>query len=275
MNVSLPGEPFDGSPGPEPPAGSPAPTGPESPPLFPAWGLADLARILVVLLLALFFSDTSAVLIASMLPAARLAGAQGLVSDPRVVVPAQAVAYLLTVWFIVRMIRRHYRLQFFPAVHWRFPRRWLVLLGGGVLLAVVVQILSSSLPIPKQLPIEQYFNSTLGAWLMAGFGVLVAPFCEELFFRGLLFPVLRQRLGMTAALLLTSALFALIHASQLGRSWAAVSVLFVVGIVLTLVRAKTDSLASSVLVHSGYNLALFTLVYLGTSGFHDFAPLTQ
>jgi len=173
------------------------------------------------------------------------------------------------------MIRRHYRLKFFTAVHWRFPRRWLVMLAGGLLLALAVQILSISLPIPKQLPIEQYFSSPLGAWLMAGFGIVVAPFCEELFFRGLLFPVLRQRLGMLAALVLTSGLFAIIHASQLGRSWAAVSVLFVVGVVLTLVRAKTDSLASSVLVHSGYNLALFTLVYLSTSGFHDFKALTQ
>jgi hypothetical protein len=233
-----------------------------------------LLRVLVVLLLSLFSCDTVAVLLANTL-AAQPGVVHDFGSDPQVVVPAQGVAYLLTVWFIVRMIRRHYRLRFFPAIRWRFPRRWLIPLAGGMVLAMVVQVLSTMLPIPKQLPIDQFFSSALGAWLMAGFGVLAAPFCEELFFRGLLFPVLRQRLGMLVAVLLTSGLFALIHASQLGRSWAAVSVLFTVGVVLTLVRALADSLAASVLVHSGYNLALFTLVYFGTAGFHDFRALVR
>jgi membrane protease YdiL (CAAX protease family) len=275
--VTLPQEPFDSSQGAEPEAGS-GPVEhipPESPAPFPAWGVADLLRVMVVLLLAIFFIDTAAVLIASMVAAEHGVELLEVASDPRVVVPAQAVAYLLTVWFIARMIRRHYRLRFFPAVRWRLPQHWLRFLIGGMVLAMVVQILSSRLPIPRQLPIEQYFRSPLAAWLMAGFGILVAPFCEELFFRGLLFPVLRQRLGMLLAVVLTSALFAVIHASQLGHAWAAVSVLFVVGVVLTLIRAMADSLAASVLVHSGYNLALFALLYAGTAGFTNFKSLTQ
>jgi len=240
-------------------------------PMFPVWGMADLVRVLGVLFLSLFFADTSAVLIASLLPWARQDGAR-ITLDPRVVVPAQALAYLLTVWFIVRMIRRYYGVDFFEAVHWRFPAGWLKFVIGGMFLAIVIQVLSANLPIPKQLPIEQYFRSASGAWLMAAFGTLVAPFCEELFFRGLLFPVLLRRLGMFAAVVLTSILFAFIHASQLGHAWAAVSMLFVVGVVLTLVRARTHSLAASVLVHSGYNLALFALLYVSTAGFHNFNP---
>ncbi len=273
----MPQEPFDGSPGPEP-ASSPGAIDnlPSEPPgRFPAWGARDLLWVLMVLVLALFFIDTAAVLIANWVAAGRGLEAQDFATDPRVVVPAQTVAYLLTVGFIVRMIRRHYRLRFFPAVHWRVPERWLKFIIAGMLLAIVVQILSAKLPIPKQLPIEQYFRSPPSAWLMAGFGILVAPFCEELFFRGLLYPVLRQRLGMVLAVVLTSGLFAVIHASQLGHAWAAVSVLFVVGVVLTLIRAMTDSLAASVLVHTGYNFALFALVFISTAGFSNFKSLAH
>jgi hypothetical protein len=111
--------------------------------------------------------------------------------------------------------------------------------------------------------------------MMAGFGTLVAPFCEELFFRGLLFPMVLRRLGMFAAVVFTAGLFALIHASQLAHAWAAMTMLFVVGVVLTIVRARAHSLAASVLVHTGYNLALFALLYVGTAGFHDFKRLGQ
>jgi hypothetical protein len=142
-----------------------------------------------------------------------------------------------------------------------------------MILAVAIQLLSAKLPIPKQMPIDQYFQSAADAWLMAGFGTLAAPFCEELFFRGLLFPVLLRRLGTVAAVVITAGLFAFIHGAQLAHAWAAVSMLFVVGIVLTVVRARAHSLAASVLVHTGYNLALFTLLYWGSAGFHNFKQL--
>ncbi len=240
---------------------------------FPVWNGKDLVGIVVVLFVALFMADSFAVVIASSVPGLSRS-AQGLASDPRVAVPAQGVAYLATVAFIGRVIKRR-RSRLLEAVHWRFPNRWPMFLFGGMILAVLIQALSVKLPIPKQMPIDQYFQSTSGAWMMAGFGTLVAPFCEELFFRGLLFPIVLRRIGMIAAVVVTGGLFAFIHASQLAHAWAAVTMLFVVGAVLTVVRARAHSLAASVLVHTGYNLALFTLLYVGTAGFHDFTRLGQ
>lgn len=274
--MSAPENPF----GSDPPAAedrpqvSPPEIAAPSQPRFPVWGAGDLMRVLLVLLMAIFFADLLATLITGALPAFRHTNARALATDARVVVPAQAAAYLVTVWFIVRMISHHYRCRFFAAIHWRFPSGWLKYVAGGMVLAIVIQGVSSRLPIPKQMPIDQFFRSTLGAWMMAVFGTVVAPFCEELFFRGLLFPVLLRRLGMFMAVLVTAVLFALIHASQLAQAWAPVVMLFVVGVVLTLVRARGHSLAASVLVHSGYNLALFSLLYASTSGFHNFNQLS-
>ena len=242
---------------------------------FPVWSGRDLVGIVIVLFVALFLADSFALLIANSASGISRANARALASDPRVAVPAQGAAYLVTVGFIIRVIKRHHRRHFLPAIHWRFPAEWLKFLVGGMILAVLIEVLSAKLPIPKQMPIDQYFQSTSGAWMMAGFGTLVAPFCEELFFRGLLFPMVLRRLGMFAAVVFTAGLFALIHASQLAHAWAAMTMLFVVGVVLTIVRARAHSLAASVLVHTGYNLALFALLYVGTAGFHDFKRLGQ
>jgi uncharacterized protein len=53
-----------------------------------------------------------------------------------------------------------------------------------------VQLLSNFLPIPKELPIDKFFTHPLGVWLIAIFGVTVAPAFEELAFRGFLLPSL-------------------------------------------------------------------------------------
>jgi membrane protease YdiL (CAAX protease family) len=40
-----------------------------------------------------------------------------------------------------------------------------------------------------------------------------------------------------------------------------------VGTILTVARAKTKSVAVSVLIHMAYNSTLFTLLYIATQGF--------
>jgi hypothetical protein len=68
-------------------------------------------------------------------------------------------------------------------------------------------------------------------------------------------------------ILLTALPFGLIHFFQYGRSWGAVLIIFLVGVVLTTVRAVTKSVASSFLAHVGYNGTLMVLAALQTDGF--------
>jgi hypothetical protein len=65
---------------------------------------------------------------------------------------------------------------------------------------------------------------------------------------------------MVVAIVTTSIAFGLIHAAQLAFAWGLVLIIFVVGLVLTIVRAKTGSVASSFVVHVAYNS---TLVLMG------------
>ncbi len=75
------------------------------------------------------------------------------------------------------------------------------------------------------------------------------------------------------AIVLTGILFGLVHSGQLANAWAPVLLLSLVGIILTVVRAVTNSLVASWLVHSIYNGTLFGLLFLGTHGFHNFDKL--
>ena len=69
--------------------------------------------------------------------------------------------------------------------------------------------------------------------------------------------------------------FAMVHGEQLGQAWGPLLVLFVVGLVLTLARVLTRSVAPGFLIHVGYNLTLFTLLYLGTDHFRHLERITQ
>lgn len=84
-------------------------------------------------------------------------------------------------------------------------------------------------------------------------GGIVAPVAEEIVFRGLIFGYLR-RWGVTAAVLLSTALFAAIHLKT------AVPVTQIVGgIVFALAYHTGKSLVVPIVIHMAGNLAIFTL----------------
>jgi membrane protease YdiL (CAAX protease family) len=134
-------------------------------------------------------------------------------------------------------------------------------------LTVSLDLLGRFLPMPKSTPFEQFFAHPLDAYLITIFAVTVGPLMEELFFRGFLYPVLARRLGAFWGVILTALPFGLIHSVQYGNAWAAVLVVVLVGVVLTLVRAATKSVAASFLVHVGYNATLMFFAALATDGF--------
>jgi membrane protease YdiL (CAAX protease family) len=292
-------------------------------------------------------------------------------------------------------VTRHRQRPFWQTVGWRWPGNlgWLGFMVGGALLAVGLGELSRLLPIPKSLPMDQFFQNRRGAYLMMIFGVAIAPLAEEMLFRGFLYPVLdrwlqtlfmtpRQlrrgciwilimagwgyvehrlplawsillavvtflivgalvvgrslrsgdrpsgvvllpgstivawgvaaqatsdhvfriasivllvlacllalfsmaptpeapvagRWGRLLAVLATSFAFAMVHSEQLGQAWGPLLVLFVVGLVLTITRVLTRSVTPGLLIHVGYNLMLFSVLYLGTDHFRHLERMTQ
>jgi uncharacterized protein len=220
--------------------------------------------------------------------------------EPRLLIPSMAASYLIAgaiVWAIFTYL---WQQSFLRALHWNFAavrRRWVPLLIGGVVLSLAVQFLSNYLPIPKTLPIDDFFRTSADVWLVALFGTFLAPVFEELAFRGFLLPSLASTYdwlrgnkyrsnddpivtppvndndqhwsvaALVASCALTSIAFALVHADQLAHAWAPLAVLFAVSLVLCLVRLWTQSLAASTLIHATYNATIFTILFFVTGGF--------
>jgi uncharacterized protein len=214
-----------------------------------------------------------------------------LLREPRLLIPSMAAAYLIAgaiVWAIFTYL---WQQTFLGGLHWNFAavrRRWIPLLAGGIALSLVVQFLSNFLPVPKTLPIDDFFRNSADVWMVALFGTFVAPIFEELAFRGFLLPSLasawdwlqgrREDAGVdqdphwsVAALVvsctITSIAFALVHADQLAHAWAPLAVLFAVSLVLCGVRLWTQSLAASTVIHATYNGTIFTILFFATGGF--------
>jgi membrane protease YdiL (CAAX protease family) len=232
----------------------------------PPWNFWDVLRILVVALISIGIFSMIAFAIASHQVHSR-AILETMARDPRLVIPAQTAAYLIVLAYMVAIVRIPGQ-PFWPTVKWNFPGANALGYGAlGVALAIVVQTASALLPIPKSLPIDRYFTTPTGAYLMALFGISFAPLVEELFFRGFLYPVIAREWGIRPSVALTALAFALIHESQLAHAWAPLLLLWFVGLVLTAVRARTRSVGAGFCIHVGYNFTLFFLLFLATDHF--------
>jgi membrane protease YdiL (CAAX protease family) len=157
---------------------------------------------------------------------------------------------------------RALRLPLPPSHRWRY-----VVAGIGVgIVAAVAEVL---LPIPKDVPITKLFTTAVSAWSVSLLGVFVAPFVEELLFRGFMYPVVARAAGRNAGIAITGFAFAMLHAGQLGFSWAALLVMFGVGVAFTVVRVVADSVAASMLTHFVYNAVQVTIGLIASNGFRN------
>jgi membrane protease YdiL (CAAX protease family) len=188
------------------------------------------------------------------------------------IVPTQFVIYIAIIGFMSLLVWVRHKTSLAQAVHWNLPARqrvWVLALTTGTALALISDIGQFALHrwIPDTLPITEFFKDRPSALLLGAFGILVAPFMEELLFRGFLYPALARWTGMSASVIITASAFTLLHGAQLGYSWAPLLLIFVVGVTLTITRVLTNSVATCVIVHMTYNLVLLLQTYLATHGF--------
>jgi len=78
-----------------------------------------------------------------------------------------------------------------------------------------------------------------------------------------------------AAILIVSALFALLHGAQVSGAWAPVLLIGVVSVALCVVRLRTKSLAASAFVHATYNFTLFAGMLIASDGFRHLEKLNN
>ena len=100
-------------------------------------------------------------------------------------------------------------------------------------------------------------HAPLSLFLLTVFaGCVLAPFVEELFFRGYVFQSLYQRWGPVWAYLFSAGLFAVVHLNL-----AAAAPIFALGLALAYIYRRTGSLVPGMIAHGLNNLIAFCLLY--------------
>jgi hypothetical protein len=266
---------------------------PYSPPRIPHMGHVALLLLLILLGLA------ASAMVTGLAVGMHLFGLYSLkdaVSDVRFALMAQAALEITPFLFALLLFPPLWNCSFFEGVHWNghAVHRYLRRLFEATFLCFLLALADSALmPGPTDAPIDKMLQSPGAAWMMAAFGTLLAPFFEELAFRGFLLPALctaydwtAERLtdreprpldlrghpqwslpAMIAGSIATSIPFALMHAEQTAYAVGPLLLLIAVSLVLCFTRLATRSLAASVLVHASYNFLLFALMFLGSGGF--------
>lgn len=101
------------------------------------------------------------------------------------------------------------------------------------------------------------------AWAVVVFVVIVfvAPVCEEILYRGLLWGAVDRRWGRGAALLVTTVVFAIAH-----LEWTRIPLLLVVALPIGLARFFVGDLTASILAHQVTNLLPGLVLMLTVAG---------
>jgi membrane protease YdiL (CAAX protease family) len=186
---------------------------------------------------------------------------------PIVLIVSQFLIYIPVAACMVALVEGKYQVGFWRAIQWNWPRAEWRLLALGAAMFFVLGLLQNLLPMPQDTPFEHLFDRPRDAYLLSLIAVTLGPLMEELFFRGLMYPVLARRMGAAWGIALTALPFGLIHLPQYGWAWGAALVIFLVGVVCGAVRAVTRSVGGSFLVHAGFNGTQMLIAVVMTHGF--------
>lgn len=185
----------------------------------------------------------------------------------------QAVFLLLQFGFIYLLVVGGYRRSFWVSLRLTRPGRRVIRLSllAGLVLALAVRLAPTILPDKETFPLQDLFASPGAAFAIATFAVTLAPFMEELIFRGFIFATMEKTFGVTTAVVTSATLFALSHVPEYWGAWNHVLLVTLVSVAFSLTRARTGSLAPSIIMHTAYNFVLVTILYFETDGFQNLA----
>jgi membrane protease YdiL (CAAX protease family) len=218
----------------------------------PAWGYEDLVLFLSAVLPSLVLGGLMTRLVRSIAPRIFAGTAATNLSF-------QLFLYVFLTGALYLIISYRHGEPFWSSLGWtlRFKGAILSVLGGP-LLAVAASVTGVLLRTPDTPnPIQEMIRDRTSLVLVVSFGVLAAPFFEELFFRGFLFPLLERSLGPALGIIATAIPFGLLHGAQNHWIWQQVTLITLAGVVFGYVRYKTGSTAAAFLIHASFNATEF------------------
>ena len=166
------------------------------------------------------------------------------------ILPAHLLTILLA-WLIVTKVRKY---NFREMLGWRSGGfKWwhyaVVLVGFGLIAAGVAQVY----PEQDNDLLKILRSSREAVYIVAFVATFTAPFVEEVVYRGVLYSAFQRAMGVPAAFLLTTFLFAVVHVPQYWPSFSTIFLLTVLSLILTTIRVKTNNLLPCIIFHTIFN----------------------
>ena len=170
------------------------------------------------------------------------------------IIPAH-IFTLLVAWLVVTRFKKY---SFREMLGWQLN-------GFKIWHAFVITVFFFGLAIalksvfPEQEnEMDKLINSSRAAvYLVAFFATFTAPIVEEVVYRGVLYSALQRRFGIILAVSFVTILFAAIHIPQYSSNnvpdYAAIIVLVMLSLILTMIRVKTKNLLPCIILHTVFN----------------------
>lgn len=138
---------------------------------------------------------------------------------------------------------------------------------GGLFLIVVITLLGFVVNIMQPQLAPQYYEEVLrsaanivSTLLIILVGAVLGPFAEELFYRGMVYPVFRSRIGPLWGAILAGLVFGMVHQDL----WRAIP-LAVGGAILCYIYEKTDSILVTTVAHGVWNGTMSLIVFFSVA----------
>lgn len=224
----------------------------------PRWGLIEI----VLVYTGIFFSGIIASLLGSQFPVLRAGFGMG---DIGFFLFAFLIQFVMTIalvyLFVIVLAEGSWSDLGIKNTAWFNYFKYGV--QGGLILILVVIVLGIVIKqFQPELP-PQYYEEMLRsagnltvALLVILVGAVLAPFSEELFYRGMVYPVFRGKLGPGWGAVVAGLVFGLVHLDL----WRALP-LAVGGVILCYIYEKTDSILVSAVAHGVWNGTMSIIVF--------------
>ena len=166
------------------------------------------------------------------------------------IIPAHLLTLLLA-WLVVTRFRKF---SFRKTLGWESSGiKWwyypAILIGFLVVAATVSQFF----PEQDNDLLRILRSSRTAVYIVAFLATFTAPIVEEVIYRGILYSAFQRTVGIPAAFLLVTFLFALVHVPQYYPSYSTIFLLVLLSISLTALRVKSKNLLPCIILHTLFN----------------------
>jgi len=241
------------------------------------WGIFSIFKFLIASLILIFVSSC---FIGFIIAIVYVAGDPGAIENKELFqnqmgdVAASIMSiiiYIIAVGLIYYSVVKRHHHNFFQGLHiFKISReqvlKYVKLTVIIVFLIALMMVVISFTPlqdfVPKHVPLEDYIGDTFGKLILFSIFALVAPFAEEVIFRGYIYKGFENRVGSIWAGIIVTVAFILIHGPQLAFSAVLLSLIMIVSVVLIYVRIKTDNLTNCIIIHQVYNSILVMIMWI-------------